>query len=266
MAKKEKDTGGAGIDTSGWMVTFSDLLSLLLTFFVMLLTMKSMDTKTLTSVTSMFDGGVGVLEFSNLAAIKPVSATEGSEGFEAGVLSVLKTLDSRIDALFAENQKCEIQGKGSLEDLFGIGQEGNGMGTGADLGVLSSVFKISEDERGVVITLEAGVLFEGGNAEIRPSMWPLLDTIGKVLKLVTNEILVMGHTDDRPIRGGVFRSNWELSLHRALNVHDYLVSKTDISPKRVFAGGYGDLRPRNSNETAEGREKNRRVEIVLRRI
>jgi chemotaxis protein MotB len=263
MGKKKDNGDGQSIDTTAWMVTFGDLVTLLMTFFVLLLSMKAMDTKTLQSMFSIFEGGVGVMEFSDLAGVKPVDQTESVVGLEQGALSVLQALSSRLDRLFALNQKNDVESSGELEEMLGLGGDGDDT---AGLGALQSVVDVSEDERGVVIVLEAGVLFAPGKAEIRQDMYPVLDMVAKVLEVVKNEILVMGHTDDKPLRIGRFRSNWELSLHRALNVHRYFIQEKNLSPERCFAGGYGDLRPRNSNETVEGREKNRRVEIVLRRM
>ena len=86
-----------------------------------------------------------------------------------------------------------------------------------------------------------------------------------MLSTVKNDILIMGHTDNIPIRSAHYRSNWELSLYRALNVQKYFVEKKGILPARFGIGGYGDTRPQLPNNTVENRAKNRRVEIILRR-
>ena len=262
MGKKDKGNNDAPRDTTMWMVTFGDLLMLLLTFFVMLLTMKSMDDKALKSVFSIFEGGVGVTEFSSLSSVKPVSDTDNVAGLNQAIVTVMQSLHSRLDALLALNEKKDVASQDVLEEIMG----GDGrVDSGIDLDTLEGFVGISEDERGVIITLESRAMFETGKAEIKPDMYLLLDAIVKILELSTNEILVMGHTDDRPLRGGMFRSNWELSLYRALNVHKYLVERKGLPSERLFAGGYGDMMPRFSNENSEGRGKNRRVEIVLRK-
>ncbi len=250
-------------DTTMWMVTFGDLLMLLLTFFVMLLTMSSMDTKALRSFFSVFESGLGVMEFSDLAAIKPIKEQDEIVSSKSGYLSMLSALNNRLDELLAKRHGTEVGSLETLEDLLGIGR---GQETGEGLGGLSSAMDISEDERGVVITIVANVLFDSGAAEIKPAIFPLLDTIAKLLDGVSNEVLIMGHADNIPMRSERYRSNWELSLYRALNVHGYFVKDRGLSPKRLAVGGYGDLRPRFSNSTSKGREKNRRVEIILKRI
>jgi chemotaxis protein MotB len=260
---KNNNENDVKTDTTMWMVTFGDLLMLLLTFFVMLLTMSSMDTKALRSLFSVFESGLGVMEFSDLAAIKPIKEQGEIVSSKCGDLSMLSALNNRLDELLGKRQETEVGSLETLEGLLGIGR---GRETGEGLGGLSSVMDVSEDERGVVITIMANVLFDSGAAEIKPGIFPLLDTIAKLLGGVSNEVLIMGHADNIPMRSGGYRSNWELSFYRALNVHGYFVQDRGLSPKRLAVGGYGDLRPRFSNSTRQGREKNRRVEIILKRI
>ena len=129
---------------------------------------------------------------------------------------------------------------------------------------LESVMQFSEDERGIVISFQANILFNPGEADIKPISFPTLDMVVNLLGATKNKILVMGHTDNVPIRTKRYRSNWELSLYRALNVQEYFIEK-GVDPKRFGVGGYGDTRPQLPNDTIDGREKNRRVEIILKR-
>ncbi len=130
---------------------------------------------------------------------------------------------------------------------------------------LRETLEISEDRRGVVVTLNADCLFDPASAELAPGRVVLLDGVGKLLRHAANDILVMGHTDDRPIRKSPFASNWELSVYRALNVLYYLTDNCGLKPERMGAGGYGDLMPRYPNDSEENRARNRRVEFVLRK-
>ena len=258
---KSKNKGSESRDTTMWMVTFGDLLMLLLTFFVMLLTMSSMDTKTLKSVFSIFEGGVGVMEFSDLGSIRAVEKRGDLVNLKAADLSVLEALNDRLDTLLTSETSEEIRNRSMLASL--LGAEKGPKGTAALAGV-ENLLDVSEDQRGVVLSIESEVLFDSGQVSIRPGMFPLLDTIAKMLKRISNDVLIMGHTDNVPLQGGVHRSNWELSLYRALNVHRYMVKEGGVPSDRMFAGGYGDVRAKYSNETAEGRRKNRRVEIILK--
>ena len=262
MGKGKNKGGEERRDTTMWMVTFGDLLMLLLTFFVMLLTMSSMDTKTLNSVFSVFEGGVGVMEFSDLSSIEAVDKRSDLVNLKAPDLSVLAALNNRLDKLLASGKSKEITSQRLLADL--LDGQGDSRGT-ASLSSLGNLLDVSEDQRGVVLSIEAEVLFDSGKVSVRPDMFPLLDTIAKVIKGISNDVLVMGHTDNVPVQRGAKHSNWELSLYRALNVHRYLVENRHVSANRVFAGGYGDVRAKYPNDTKEGRKKNRRVEVILKK-
>jgi chemotaxis protein MotB len=119
------------------------------------------------------------------------------------------------------------------------------------------------EERGFIVSLVEAGFFDTGEAEPRPEALPIIDTLGRMLADSTNHIRIEGHTDDRPIRTNRFPSNWELSTARATWLVAYLVQEFGIEPDRLSAAGYGEFRPIASNETLEGRSRNRRVDIVL---
>lgn len=120
-------------------------------------------------------------------------------------------------------------------------------------------------EKGLVITFVADILFNSGRDKIRSEAYPILDKVANVLKENVPElnIGIEGHTDNAPIKVSGWKSNWELSTARALSVLHYLVDQKEISPERVSAIGYGEYRPVASNDTKEGRQMNRRVEVVI---
>lgn len=120
-------------------------------------------------------------------------------------------------------------------------------------------------ERGLVITVVGDVLFDSGKATIKPEAENILNKVSKVLKENVPQLNVgiEGHTDNEPIMHSGWKSNWELSTARALSVLHYLVDNQGMSPERVSAIGYGEYRPVASNDTKEGRQLNRRVEIVV---
>ncbi|MBD3264992.1 MAG: OmpA family protein [Candidatus Omnitrophica bacterium] len=124
--------------------------------------------------------------------------------------------------------------------------------------------RVDMAEKGLVITFVAEVLFDSGKAKLREESMPILDKVARVLKeeVPQNDIGIEGHTDNVPIKHSPWKSNWELSAHRALSVLYYL-EKEGIDPERLSAVGYGKYRPVASNDTPEGRQLNRRVEIVI---
>ncbi len=120
-------------------------------------------------------------------------------------------------------------------------------------------------ERGLVITFVSEVLFDSGKAQLRSEALEKLDKVSGVLKTTVSDLNVgiEGHTDNVPIKYSGWKSNWELSAARAMSVLHHLVDSQGVEPHRLAATGYGEYRPVDSNDTVEGRQKNRRVEIVI---
>jgi len=125
--------------------------------------------------------------------------------------------------------------------------------------------KLEMMEKGLVITVVGDVLFDSGKGKVRSQSYSILNKVATVLKDNVPELNVgiEGHTDNIPIKHSGWKSNWELSTARALSVLHYLVEEKDISPERVSAIGYGEFRPVASNDIKDGRQLNRRVEIVI---
>lgn len=132
-------------------------------------------------------------------------------------------------------------------------------------GLESSDISVGYDERGVVVRVLDTVLFDSGKAKLRKEAYAVLDQVANVLndQAMSQPVAIEGHTDNEPIRHSGWKDNWELSLARARSVLTHLVQARAVSPTRVSAVGYGEYRPIASNDTAEGRRANRRVEIVV---
>jgi len=120
-------------------------------------------------------------------------------------------------------------------------------------------------EKGLVITVVGDLLFDSGKDKIRPEAHNILDKVATVLNenVPQNRVGIEGHTDNVPIKHSGWKSNWELSAARALSVLHYLENKENVSPDRLTATGYGEFNPVSSNNNREGRQLNRRVEIVI---
>jgi chemotaxis protein MotB len=126
--------------------------------------------------------------------------------------------------------------------------------------------KLEMGERGLVITFVAEVLFDSGKAKLRSEGKDILKKVADVLKDegIENEIGIEGHTDNEPIKYSGWKSNWELSTARATSVLHYLIDNGGLQADKLSATGYGEHHPVASNDTSEGRQKNRRVEIVIK--
>lgn len=241
MARKEKDGGSEfKMDSNAWMATFADLVMLLLTFFVLLLTMKSMDSG---KVKEMFVPTYGPLDFVQ-ETDQIGEPLEFDHYIKAVVISSSGALEETLDLLEGLNPTAQKERPGvSLRDIV----------------------EITDNKRGVSLALNADDLFYSGEAEIRVDRLYILDEIARLFRYAANDILVMGHTDNIPVAGVRFHSNMELSAYRALSVLYYLTDSQELKPERLAAGGYGELLPRFPNDTAEDRSRNRRVEFLLKK-
>lgn len=227
------DDKGPEIDPNAWMVTFADLIMLLLTFFVMLLTMKAMDKR---ETAEMFDKFI---------------ESEGAQDL-GGYYEDLSTPDSA--SIGTRKRTLHLTSNAMLKKALKKDYEN-----------FRKYFDVKEDERGLVIILDTEYLFESGLATLRPGAPAILDMVGQVIKKCSNDVLVIGHTDNTPIQSEKYRSNWELSSHRALAVHTYLTRSYGIEEGRLAPGGYGENKPLVPNTSPEGRSKNRRVEFIVKK-
>jgi len=231
--KPKDDDGDEGADD--WMMTYGDLMTQLVCFFVLLMSF---------SVTSSMD-------FREVV----VSLHEALSG--TGVFSAWRSAVEDASPLQQQEEvEALLEMKGSLDMAI---QEAE----------MTEHIETIINKEGLAIILEDGgspVFFGTGDAHIRKEAYPILGQIGKIVKDMPNDVRVEGHTDSRPIHTYQFPSNWELSAARATNVLRYLSESIGISPERLSAVGYGPYKPVADNNTQAGMSKNRRVEIIVLRM
>ena len=221
MSRKNGITEELKADPNRWMVTFSDLLMLLLTFFVMLLTMSSMDKRKLKEIFMYLKEAAGVLELAGTRGISDLSSFVK----EFNKTHTSYKIDERMfKDLFIPLLKPDEETEQTLKDL-------------------SELVTITDDERGIVFSFQEKILFDSGKATIKDEGYAVLGLIAAAIDACPNDILIMGHTDNIPIHAGVFQSNWELSTYRGLSVLEYFAEKKELPPSRFSVGGYGPSRP-----------------------
>lgn len=243
-SKKRADESPA-INPDGWMVTFSDLICLMLTFFVMLLTMSSLDQKTLKDTFRYLQSPHGEVEYSGYG---------GNETFS----DFIKKYSKKRDKIIISREQFD-----DLRQSFGDSDEAAGNAKNAVKNI-SKLINLKEDERGLVLSFQENIFFEPGKTEIRKENYAFLDSIATVIASCSNDILIMGHTDDVPLQSGGYGSNWELSADRGLVALDYFIRNKHLPQSRFYVGGYGSYRPMFPNDSPENRALNRRVEIIFR--
>lgn len=245
MKRREKKPQGGG--SPGWMTTYADLVTLLMCLFVLLYSMSQIDVAKFEAVAEsfrnrviFFDGSPSTIDFeptSDSATIRDQNPDIEKENF----------LDS--DG-FTSNQR-------SLQELL---REVEGF---LEENQLQDVISANRTDQGVVLILQERILFDSGQAELKPDGLPFLDKISLLLSKIPNYVRVEGHTDNRPISTVQYPSNWELSGARASSVIRHILDSGEFNPSRFIAAGYGDTRPIVPNTSSENWQKNRRVEIVI---
>jgi len=218
-----------------WVVTFGDLMSLLLCFFVLLLSFSEMDRNKYRVVSGSVKNAFGIQRK------KPVfESPKGSK-------MIAREFDQAIILTKIEEVVKEI-----VNELDNEYEE------------LKGFVEVEAEENQVTIRMMGEATFDTGKADLKSNFIPLLFKIGEVLgKKTSGEIIIAGHTDNVPLTGGLFGSNLGLSMARAGSVAEFLLRSSTIDPKRLSTMGFGEYRPLTSNDTAAGRQKNRRVEIIV---
>ena len=246
-----------------WMATYSDLVTLLLCFFILLFSMATIDAQKYVQVAKALRSSFvkisgGDMLFTNKGQ-QMISITNQTNPSDTGDLStdsekyVKKAEEMVADSqLQQENQKME-DAANKIRDI--VAEKG-----------LSDKVNVVEEKDFVMVRLDSEVFFQSGRADVLPLGQEILSLITEVLNLLENkDILVQGHTDNVPIQTAQFASNWELSTARATNVVRYMVDAYGMDPSRMTATGNGEFRPVGDNDTPAGRQANRRIEIRIMR-
>lgn len=215
-----------------WLLTYADLITLLLAFFIMMYVFSKRDAYKYDEVAShlktIFSGGTGLAGKGSVTATSPIGLP--SRGASSGEI------------------KRQLEG-----EFLDANRDKPG---GQNISVLS-------DERGVVIRVLDKTFFDEGKAELKEGARAALDKIVPVIKNIDNHVRIEGHTDNVPIKTAEFRSNWELSVRRATEVVRYLIERCGLPPQRISATGYAEYHPIAENSSPQNRAMNRRIEIII---
>lgn len=221
MARKrvKKDDGGG----EGFLATYADTVTLLLTFFILLYSMSSVEEEKLKMVSD--------------------ALTEQLVGELGPGLSNMNVMVND-----ASKPKEELL---NVVNLF-IEKEN-----------LKEKIELRVNEKGVVLQVADSLLFDSGKANVKEESLDILEKISKLISTLDNEILIEGHTDNVPVNSEKYETNWELSAARSINVVKYFIENKGMPPERFVAAGYGEYKPLVPNDTSENKSKNRRVDILI---
>ena len=231
MRKKKEDTPPAG--SPGWMTTYGDMMSLLLTFFILLVSFSTMEIEKFKAAAASLKGALSVLPYQTEVMPTPIEMVRPTKG---------------------EQRERSRRRERAIAELRRIIREQN----------LGHIINIRENQQGVHITIGDPALFDTGRDDIKPEILPVLNQIVQVVSSGNEIIRVEGHTDNVPIHNEEFQNNWDLSISRALSVISYIQSQQpEIDPIRLRPVGCGEFHPVATNDTSDGRSMNRRVEIYI---
>jgi len=254
MARKKKPE--EHVNHERWLVSYADFITLLFAFFTTLYAISTVDAKKagklVYSLRAVFD-----LDF-----FPSSQATLGGSGYDTSSL---------VDPISPHAKVIKLQGlpppakphlaakkvralSGALAKFL-AGQSGD----------KGQRVHVTKEPRGLIISLDAERFFASGSAELQPSAQRALDDLSKILTQVSLPLRVEGHTDNTPVRGQRFRSNWDLSTARSVTIVKRLIDNFAYPSDMLSAAGYGDTRPLQTNSTVQGRARNRRVDLVVLR-
>ena len=261
MAKKKQEEAPKG--SPAWMATFSDLMNLLLCFFVLLFSMSSIDAAKFEQVVasfnetfSVFSGGAtaigdGILISNGVSQLNELDEYINS----TGKMDEGQVVDEDVAAVKEKMEEAQLEESETLAEQIQEAVDDKEMGSEIDIEFTSQY---------VQLTLKGALLFDSGSTLLKEEAKPVLDQVGLVLeRYAAGTIEIEGHTDNVPMSGAKYSNNDELSSGRALSVFDYLLSGTDLDPANVKQAGRGEYVPIADNSTPEGRTRNRRVEIKI---
>jgi chemotaxis protein MotB len=244
-----------------WLVSYAEFVTLLFAFFVVMY-----------AISSVNEGKYRVLSDTLTEAFRdPVKSAGPARGADAqpmdNLIEPLQPPAAGGQAVGADSAGVLPAGsalvgerqRGPTEDLDALAEQIAGE---LDSFVGQRLVEVSRIGDTVEVAMKSQMLFESGSARLAPQAMPALDSLGRVLAQAGNAIRVEGHTDNRPINTLQFPSNWELSAARAASVVHFLM-RLGIEPGRMAAIGYGEHRPVGDNASDEGRQRNRRVTLVI---
>lgn len=227
-------------------MSYADFITLLFGFFVVLYAFSKADQKKQTQVSQAIDSA-----FTALGAF-PGGASQASKS-----AAVANQPGSAADAVMGETVVSPVQVKNDLENLR------RDLMQTLSTQVAAGSVSIKMDRDGLVISLREAGFFDSGSAAPKPAALPTLRQIAGKLSATPYDLRVEGHTDNVPIHNAEFDSNWELSSARATRIARLFLDMGAIAPDRLSAAGYAEFHPVASNDTAEGRAENRRVDLVV---
>jgi len=272
MEEEAAEAEGGGVPA--WVMTFADLMTLLMCFFVLLLSFSEMDVAKFKELAGSVQNAFGVqtdIKVKNIPKGTSMIAREFSPGKpEPTVINTVRqfTINANMNSLDLterdrEKKKKEEQEKKRAAEIKEAEETAKRLREALEKEIDEGKVLIRREESAVIVHILEKDSFASGEAELEPQFKPSLVRIGKIVASVNGAITISGHTDDVPISNLQFRSNWDLSAARAASVAHELLAGADIAPSRIMVSGHADTLPRVPNDSPANRAKNRRIDLTV---
>jgi chemotaxis protein MotB len=244
-----------------WVMTFADMMTLLMCFFVLLLAFSEMDVAKFKQLSGSMKDAFGVqaeLDVRTIPKGTSIIAQEFSPGIPdpTAMNTIYQYTDDSNENTLEAVEKRE-------QDLKDTEDHARRLREALKQEIENGSVAVNTEGRKIVINILENASFHSGYADVRPEFMPVLRKIGSLIDRNSGTVTVSGHTDNVPIANERFRSNWELSTSRAVSVTHQLLLTSTLDDGRFVVTGHADTRPGASNDTAENRARNRRVDISI---
>ena len=229
-------------ESAEWMATFADLSTLLLTFFVLLLSFSNMDVKQFREMLGSVQDAFGVQK-QIAGSVEAISSSP-----------VELSMDQNDGAGFASKPGENVDANAEMMEQISQYVENQD---------LQDDVEVKNTPRGVIVRVKEGALYGSGSADLDEKSKKILDKISGIHGKFADSVQIEGHTDNQPMRSKKYPSNWELSTARAIAAMNYMSNEGGVDKGKIGVAGYADSKPIDTNDTPEGRAKNRRIEFVF---
>ena len=262
MARKKNEE--APPRTDAWMSTFSDLMNLLMCFFVLLFAMSTVDADKWEQLVASFSSNYSVLDSSGSTGIQDGRLIASGTSQLNDLSEYYSQMGLGKDNVDEENEKNDALMEFEKQQMEESEQMGDKIEQILENKGLASEVEVQVSQSYVSLNMKGSLLFDSGSAELTDDAKDMLSDVSDILRTYEGNLIeIEGHTDNVPINYGIYTSNMVLSAYRALSVWEYFVNEKGLSTENLKSAGRGEYAPIASNDTAEGRSQNRRVEIRI---
>ncbi|NJN92612.1 MAG: OmpA family protein [Anaerolineales bacterium] len=238
MSKKHKHEEGHENDER-WLITYADMITLLMVFFIVLFSMANTDLKKFAQVAESMQQAFNVTSIGKKPGGRIVGNTGGNSSIPSPFFQSLSPQQRDFISVTSELTTFAAQ----------AGLEGD--------------ISVNMNMEGLIISLSEGLIFEAGSPDLKPESLETLHKVAGILRPITNPVRIEGHTDNLPTNDPRYPSNWELSLARSVTIIHYLIDQEGIAPERLLAAGHAEFDPIAPNDNRENRMRNRRADIII---